>query len=53
MGLKSMFYRARIIGGRLQINALAGGGTEVSCSAPLAALRGDTAAELAQAEAGA
>jgi PAS domain S-box-containing protein len=41
MGLKSMYYRARMIGGLLQITAPPDGGTEVSCSAPLASLRGD------------
>jgi hypothetical protein len=39
MGLKSMYYRARMIGGSLKIAALADGGTLVSCSAPLASLR--------------
>ncbi len=38
MGLKSMHYRARMIGGSLKIAALADGGTLVSCSAPLASL---------------
>jgi PAS domain S-box-containing protein len=41
LGLKSMYYRARMIGGLLQIAAPADGGTEVTCSAPLASLRGD------------
>jgi hypothetical protein len=41
MGLKSMYYRARMIGGVLNIAALEGGGTKVSCSAPLNSLKGD------------
>jgi PAS domain S-box-containing protein len=45
MGLKSMYYRARMIGGLLQISAPADGGTEVSCSAPVASLRGDPPAQ--------
>jgi PAS domain S-box-containing protein len=41
MGIKSMYYRARQIGGLLQISSSDDGGTEVTCSAPLASLRGD------------
>jgi PAS domain S-box-containing protein len=44
MGIKSMFYRARMIGGLLQIDAAPGGGTRVACSAPLAALRAEAPA---------
>jgi PAS domain S-box-containing protein len=51
MGLKSMYYRARMIGGTLRINALEGGGTEVSCVTSLAALLGDLAAREEAAEA--
>ena len=59
MGIKSMYYRARMIGGHLQINSAEDGGTEVSCSVPLGSLRGDVPVrrvsvdETAGAEAGA
>ena len=59
MGIKSMYYRARMIGGHLQINPAQDGGTEVSCSVPLGSLRGDVPVrrasvdETAEAEAGA
>ena len=38
MGLKSMYYRARMIGGTLRVDALEDGGTEVCC---VTALVGD------------
>jgi PAS domain S-box-containing protein len=41
MGLKSMYYRARMIGGTLRVNALEDGGTEVCCVTSLPALVGD------------
>jgi hypothetical protein len=41
IGLTSMQYRARMIGGLLRITAGASGGTRISCTAPLAVLRGD------------
>jgi hypothetical protein len=41
IGLKSMQYRARMIGGSLRVTAGRRGGTRVSCTAPLAVLRGD------------
>jgi len=50
MGLKSMYYRARMIGGALNITALEGGGTEVSCSAPLVSLGSDAPARQEAAE---
>jgi hypothetical protein len=36
-----MYYRARMIGGTLRINALDDGGTEVCCVTSLPALVGD------------
>jgi PAS domain S-box-containing protein len=36
MGLKTMSYRARMIGGNLQIGPRAGGGTIVKCGIPIA-----------------
>jgi PAS domain S-box-containing protein len=41
MGLKSMYYRARMIGGTITINALEDGGTEVCCVTSMPALAGD------------
>lgn len=41
IGLKSMQYRARMIGGTLRVTAGRDGGTRVSCTAPLPVLRGD------------
>jgi PAS domain S-box-containing protein len=41
LGLKSMYYRARMIGGVLKIRPMDSGGTKVSCKAPLASLRKD------------
>jgi PAS domain S-box-containing protein len=41
LGLKSMYYRARMIGGALNIAALAHGGTEVSCRVLLSSLAQD------------
>jgi two-component system, chemotaxis family, CheB/CheR fusion protein len=35
IGLKVMFYRAGMIGGSLRVEALEGGGTQVSCTVPV------------------
>jgi two-component system sensor kinase FixL len=35
MGLRTMYYRAGIIGGRLTVQPRAGGGTEVQCKLPV------------------
>src|SRR5690606_33111958 len=42
LGLNSMYYRARMIGGLLRIERRLNGGTEVSCRVPTAYLKADT-----------
>jgi signal transduction histidine kinase len=37
-GIKSMYYRSRMLGGQLRLGPLPDGGTEVSCSVPLGSL---------------
>jgi PAS domain S-box-containing protein len=40
-GIKSMYYRSRMLGGQLRLGPLPDGGTEVSCTVPLESLLAD------------